>query len=125
MSTSLRDQLLGLGFKPAAKAPKASEPPRARHPKPRPPATGKPKAAKSRPAQSQEEIDLAKAYAIRAQREKHERIEAEREKQDAARQRREAQTRLSTFLDGKARSISKMRILPAILSTAARSSAFT
>jgi len=105
MSTTLRDQLLGLGFKPPAPAPKANQPARARNPKQRPPETGKPKAAKPRPAQSQEEIDLAKAYAIRAQREKQERIEAERQKQEAARQRREALTRLTAFLDGKALNI--------------------
>jgi len=105
MSISLRDQLLGLGFKPAAKPAKTSQPTRARNPKQRPPETGKAKAAKPRPAQSQEEIDLAKAYAIRAQREKQERIEAECQKQEAARQRREALARLNAFLDGKALNI--------------------
>jgi len=102
MSISLRDQLLGLGFKPAAPAPKKGPPTQARNHKQRPPETGKPKAARSRPKQSQEEIDLAKAYAIRAQREKQERIEAERQKQEAARQRREALAKLTRFLDRKA-----------------------
>jgi len=102
MSISLRDQLLGLGFKPAAPAPKTSPPARARHPKPRLPDANKPKAAKPRPAKSQDEIDLAKAYAIRAQREKQERIEAEREKQEAARQRREALAKLSALVHGNA-----------------------
>jgi len=110
MSTTLRDQLLGLGFKPAAKAPKTDQPVRARNPKQRPPDTGKPKAAKSRPPQSQEEINLAKAYAIRAQREKQERIEAERQKQEAARQRREAQARLNAFLQGKSLNTSDAEI---------------
>jgi len=105
MSTTLRDQLLGLGFKPAAKAPKKAPPTQARNPKQHPLDTGKPKTAKPRPAQSQEEINLAKAYAIRAQREKQERIEAERQKQEAARQRREAQARLNTFLQGKSLNI--------------------
>jgi uncharacterized protein YaiL (DUF2058 family) len=103
MSDSLRDQLLGLGFKPAPKparkpdqkhAPKhAPQPPRAQ--------AGKP-ARKRRAPETRGEMDLAKAYAIRAQREKEERIEAERAKQEAARQRREARARLATLLDGKA-----------------------
>jgi len=105
MSTTLRDQLLGLGFKPAAPAPKKSPPAQTHPPKPghraSKPAASAPRAHKPR-AQSQDEIDLAKAYAIRAQREKQERIEAEREKQEAARQRREAQVKLTAFLDGKA-----------------------
>ena len=49
-----------------------------------------------------EDIDLAKAYAIRAQKEKDERIEAERQKQEAARLRREAQARLAQLVEGKA-----------------------
>lgn len=111
MSDSLRDQLLGLGFKPAPAAekprqgrkPDAGRPgkggaPRGAGAKPqgRP---GKPGARKPRPAG---EIDLAKAYAIRAQREKEERLQAEREKQEAARRRREAQARLAALLEGKA-----------------------
>jgi len=104
MSTTLRDQLLGLGFKPAAPAPKKGPPAQTRPPKPghraSKPAASAPRAHKPR-AQSQDEIDLAKAYAIRAQREKQERIEAERQKQDAARQRREAQARLNTLLQDK------------------------
>ncbi len=63
--------------------------------KPRPQGAGKPK-------RSQEDIDLAKAYAIRAQREKDERIEAERVKQEEARVRREAKARLEAFLKDKA-----------------------
>jgi len=117
MSISLRDQLLGLGFKPAAPAPKKGPPTQARNHKQRPhdldtgqSKTGKRKAARSRPKQSQEEIDLAKAYAIRAQREKQERIEAERQKQEAARQRREALAKLGTFLDGKALNIKEADI---------------
>ena len=47
-------------------------------------------------------MDLAKAYAIRAQKEKQERIEAERRKQEAARERREARARLAALLEGKA-----------------------
>ena len=113
MSTTLRDQLLGLGFKDAPKPkPKPQERPR------QPPHKGKAgqggksvhahgakpagnRPAPPRPARSREDIDLAKAYAIRAQREKDERIEAERLKQEEARQRREAKAKLAGFLVGK------------------------
>lgn len=45
-----------------------------------------------------EEIDLAKAYAIRAQREKEERIEAERLRQEEAARRRAAKARCAELL---------------------------
>jgi len=108
MSTSLRDQLLGLGFKPAAPAPKKGPPAQARKPNPKP--SGGSPAAPAPRAQSREEIDLAKAYAIRAQREKQERIEAERQKQEAARQRREAQAKLNVLLQGKALNVAEAEI---------------
>ncbi|WP_343183842.1 DUF2058 domain-containing protein [Xanthomonas arboricola] len=54
-----------------------------------------------RPARTREDIDLAKAYAIRAQREKDERIEAERLKQEEARLRREAKAKLEDLLKDK------------------------
>ncbi|HJS34114.1 MAG TPA: DUF2058 family protein [Pseudoxanthomonas sp.] len=116
MTDSLRDQLLGLGFKPAPKPERKPErrpdqrrdaqkptgkgaaPPKPSHGgKPRPPQGG----GKPRPKRSQEDIDLAKAYAIRAQREKDERIEAERVKQEEARLRREARAKLDAFLQDK------------------------
>ena len=131
MTISLRDQLLGLGFKTAPRAPQ--QPPERKpdqkptHGKPqaaeqrrggkpvrpdnRPPRKPGPHAATShkpvqnKPAQNKprtrEDIDLAKAYAIRAQREKDERIEAERLKQEEARQRREAKATLAALLIGK------------------------
>ena len=105
MSNSLRDQLLGLGFKDAPKpaARPKQEPRRQDARKPQPGQGGKP-ARSSRPhaPRTREDIDLAKAYAIRAQKEKDERIEAERLKQEEARQRREAKARLEEFLQGKA-----------------------
>ncbi len=105
MSDSLRDQLLGLGFKsaPAAKPrPKPHPKSQARpHAKPRPQGDARRKPA-NEGTRRREDIDLAKAYAIRAQREKDERIEAERRKQEAARERREARARLATLLEGKA-----------------------
>jgi len=96
MSISLRDQLLGLGFKPVASVPKKGPPKPAHAAKSRPSAST-PRAKPAR-AHTQDEIDLAKAYAIRAQREKQERLNAEREKQEAARQRREAQAKLAALV---------------------------
>lgn len=99
MSNSLRDQLLGLGFKPPAKP--------ARDDNRRKPAQDAksgarpPSRRKHKPA-ARGDIDLAKAYAIRAQREKEERIEAERQKQEAARQRREARAKLAALLGDRA-----------------------
>ena len=108
MSDSLRDQLLGLGFKAAQKPERKSE----RRPKPTDKggarlsakqATGKRvHAGKPHRPKGSGEMDLAKAYAIRAQTEKEERIAAELEKQEAARLRREARARLAEFLPGKA-----------------------
>ncbi|HEX7385495.1 MAG TPA: DUF2058 family protein [Burkholderiaceae bacterium] len=129
MSHSLREQLLGLGYKPAPeperKKPQANTPGRDRpglakgshadrtreggkrsDGKGQPPRSGSPR-VEARPSpprrpRSQEDIDLAKAYAIRAQREKDERIEAERLKQEQARLRREAKARLTELLKDKA-----------------------
>ncbi|ROU06112.1 DUF2058 family protein [Lysobacter enzymogenes] len=53
-------------------------------------------------AATREDIDLAKAYAIRAQREKDERIAAEQAKQEEARLRREARARLAELLKDQA-----------------------
>ena len=137
MSETLRNQLLGLGFKPAPKperpqqAPQTGKPRPAHgakpgqgrpvHGKPAPgkpgqgrPQQGKPPQANARPAQgkprTREDIDLAKAYAIRAQREKDERIEAERQKQEAARQRREAKAALTAFLQDRALNVADAEI---------------
>jgi uncharacterized protein YaiL (DUF2058 family) len=52
------------------------------------------------PRKTREEMDLGKAYALRAQTEKHERIAAEAAKQEEARLRREARARLTEFLKG-------------------------
>jgi uncharacterized protein YaiL (DUF2058 family) len=119
MSDTLRDQLLGLGFKPTAPArpekrderrpprPNAAragerragdrrEPPRDGKPAGRPPQRNAP-----RKPRSQEEIDLGKAYALRAQKEKDERIAAEAARQEEARKRREARAKLGEFLKDK------------------------
>ena len=54
-----------------------------------------------KPPRSREEMDLAKAYAIRAQKEKDERMEAERVKQEEARLRREAKLRVEELVKDK------------------------
>lgn len=103
MSDSLRDQLLGLGFKPAPKPDRKHDKPAARAAGQAKPAAQRAKGGKPpRPPKSREDIDLAKAYALRAQREKDERIEAERQKQEAARLRREARAQLGELVHGKA-----------------------
>lgn len=129
MSNSLRDQLMGLGFKPA---PKPERPPQAKQggrphdgkpqgakpqgakPGGNKPQGGKPQAGARADArkpggsrhggkpQSREDIDLAKAYAIRAQREKEERIAAEQARQEEARKRREARAKLAELVKDKA-----------------------
>ena len=119
MSNSLRDALLGVGFKPAPKPERKPHDKPAHAAKSNPgqarPGQAKPHAARGpqgRPAhagkqqhqgkpRTREDIDLAKAYAIRAQKEKDERIEAERLKQIDARLRREAKAKLADFLSGK------------------------
>jgi uncharacterized protein YaiL (DUF2058 family) len=122
MSDSLRDQLMGLGFKPAP-TPERPGPSRRKDAPPggkgargdqRAGKGGRPAGApggkksaggnapgRERGPRAQGDIDLAKAYAIRAQREKDERIRAEREKQEAARLRREAQAKLAALVVGK------------------------
>lgn len=104
MGNSLRDQLLGLGFKPApkparpAKGPKRPGSSRGAGQQPTSPKGGRKGAGGGR---AREDIDLAKAYAIRAQREKEERLRAERERQEQVRRRREARAKLEAFLQGK------------------------
>lgn len=154
MSNSLRDQLLGLGYKPAPKpapavverkphvphdraphdrgpkrqhpaggrndargnpahsnpgqpkpsgATPSNTPPDERQPGDRRPLHGKPASANPapRPVRTRAEIDLAKAYALRAQKEKDDRIEAERIKQEEAKVRREAKAQLAVLLKDK------------------------
>lgn len=99
MSDSLRDQLLKAGFAPA------------RADKPRDPASNKhggddrkaakqasPHAPQKKPRN--EEFDLARAYAVRAQAEKSERERAEREAQRVAAERRERKRKLQELLAG-------------------------
>ncbi|WP_449466995.1 DUF2058 domain-containing protein [Stenotrophomonas humi] len=130
MSDTLRDQLLGLGFKTLPKPERKPDARRDGRPQGKPgpaaakhshggkPGQGKPHAARPqsqgkpqpgraqsnqgpRKPRSQEDIDLAKAYAIRAQREKDERLEAERLKQEEARLRREARAKVDELIKDK------------------------
>jgi len=113
MSDTLKDQLMGLGFKLAPKPEKPARPVHAKEaerthrsrqgqPAAKPQQTRGGERREARPSRSQEEMDLAKAYALRAATEKRERESAERAKQEVARQRREAKAQLDALLVGKA-----------------------
>lgn len=130
MTDSLRDQLLTLGFKApaperrppprkdASGKPRPQQPDGARKgPQPqgrgqpgrgrphdggRPQGKGQPQGRQDAPRRKPaSEMDLGKAWALRAQREKQERIEAEQRRQEEARQRREARAKLEQLLQGK------------------------
>ena len=132
MSNSMKDLLLGLGFKPpqvsepvlkpvrndasrnsSQHIPTQRQPSRPHNPSQRPEHAARKSRAEqdARPdhrshrappqLRTREEIDLAKAYAIRAQKEKDERIEAERLKQEAARIKREAKAKIAELLKDK------------------------
>ena len=101
MTDSLKDQLMKLGFKPAPK-PAVERRPERRPDDRKPSHPGRESAprrgeGRGRP-RHEGDIDLAKAFAIRAQKEKDERIAAEHQRQEEARQRREARARLEEFL---------------------------
>lgn len=116
MSDTLRNQLMGLGFKPAAKPERPADAGKrgAKSRREGPPAGRKPQQRKgggSQPGQrSREDIDLAKAYAIRAQKEKDDRIKAEQAKQEAARQRREAKAKVEALVKDKALNVAEADI---------------
>lgn len=131
MTNSMKDLLLGLGFKPAPKAeaekpvrrdgqrpkggdgagqgqrpagpsPGHAHPARGRPQPPRPRSPSQPQRERQHPPRTREEMDLARAYALRAQKEKDERIEAERLKQEAARIKREAKAKVAELLKDRA-----------------------
>ncbi|KRE99516.1 nucleoprotein/polynucleotide-associated enzyme [Frateuria sp. Soil773] len=103
MADSLRDQLLKSGIvKQVREEQRPASPPGGRQAfrQGKAPAGGKPKGA--RPPRSQEEIDLAKAYAIRAQAEAAERKRAEQEAAEKARLKREQKQKIQQLLQGRA-----------------------
>ncbi|WEN13994.1 DUF2058 family protein [Rhodanobacter sp. AS-Z3] len=103
MADSLRDQLLKSGIVKQVQPERSREPKRAPAPKLGKPARhgGKPQPP-SAAGRSQEEIDLAKAYALRAQTEARERKQVEQEAAEQARLRRERKQNIQKLLDGKA-----------------------
>ena len=124
MTDTLRDQLMHLGFKPAPKPerkperrPDARRPDGAGNKRPggqerRGPGgkPGQPLAAQAQPQARGPrkgggrgaEMDLGKAFALRAEQEKRERIAAEQRRQEEARVRREARATLDELLKDKA-----------------------
>ncbi|MGH8160010.1 MAG: DUF2058 domain-containing protein [Rhodanobacter sp.] len=110
MADSLRDQLLKSGIVKQVQTNRAADRPREDR-RPASPPSGKPARkggkphappfASRPPRQSQEDIDLAKAYAIRAQTEASERKRTEQEVAEQARLRRERKLKIQQLLDGK------------------------
>ncbi len=124
MSNSLRDQLLGLGFKTAPKPEKKLEgnkPVQAgnKHVPANKPSPSN-AVSKNRPShkpvakpdrRSQEEIDLAKAYGLRAETEKQERIAAEKRKQEDARLKRELKQKIQELLKDQALNVESAELV--------------
>jgi uncharacterized protein YaiL (DUF2058 family) len=107
MADSLRDQLLKSGIVKQVQQNRAAEPKRTGSPKPGEPGrkSGQPSArphVARPPKQSREDIDLARAYAIRAQTEASERKRVEQEAAEQARLRRERKLEIQQLLEGKA-----------------------
>ena len=104
MASSFKDQLLVLGFKTSPKPELAgrhvSNPPAKRTHEPSRKAKHADSGRKG-PPKSQQEIDLAKAFALRNQQEKREREAAEREKQEAAQHKKLAKETVAGLLDGQ------------------------
>ncbi|MHB8446386.1 MAG: DUF2058 family protein [Rudaea sp.] len=91
MSDSLRDQLLKAGF--------AAKPEQQPKPAPKKPPRA---AATARPKPVAKEVDLAHAYARRAQAERAESARAQREAERVAREKKERKQKLAALLAGKA-----------------------
>ncbi len=99
MSDSLRDQLLKAGFAPSRKETQRAPEKRDRRDR----HVAKPHAEDPKSARQKrsDEVDLARAYAIRAQTEKAEREAAAREAQQQAQERKERKRRLQELLRGQ------------------------
>ncbi|HEY0198883.1 MAG TPA: DUF2058 family protein [Rhodanobacter sp.] len=106
MADSLRDQLLKSGIVKQVQQDRVREDtrtaPKSGKPAPRhvPKATTQPKNAPKPSRRDQGEIDLAKAYAIRAQTEASERKRIEQEAAEQARLRRERKLKIQQLLEG-------------------------
>ena len=101
MADSLRDQLLKSGLVQKINSEAKASPdraPRAQAAKPAPKQQQRPPPPKT---PSRPEVDLASAYAKRAQLEKQERERAQREAEKVAREKKERKQKLSLLLDGK------------------------
>ena len=101
MAESLRDQLLKSGIVKQTRQERTREPKRAEPDAPGKTGRGnhgKPHAMGKQ--QSQQDIDLARAYALRTRAEANERKQAEREAAEQARLRRERKVRIQQLLDG-------------------------
>lgn len=103
MAESLREQLLKSGIVKQVQPDRERVPKRATGPFSGNSAhqRGRPKTPAAK-AQTQQEIDLARAYALRAQTEAQERKRQEREAAERARQRREDKLKIQRLLEGKA-----------------------
>lgn len=107
MSESLRDQLLKSGLASTLKKsspPKSQSKPAARPGKP-PVNRGHPVKSsqhKQAPKATSEEVDLARAYALRARQEKDERQRAQREAERIAHERKQRKQKLTVLLGDKA-----------------------
>lgn len=101
MADSLRDQLLKSGIvKQVREEQRAKSPPQA--PQSGRPQQGKGKTHVPKPRRDNGEVDLAKAYAIRAQTEAAERKRAEQEAAEQARIKRERKAKIQKLLEGQA-----------------------
>jgi uncharacterized protein YaiL (DUF2058 family) len=100
MSDSLKDQLLGLGFKPVVKTDSKHAASRPESNKRQP---GNPKHTKPLPgiSKSSQDIDLAKAFALRSQQDKQERERAEIEKREASERKKLAKETVAKLLQGQ------------------------
>jgi uncharacterized protein YaiL (DUF2058 family) len=100
MSDSLKDQLLGLGFKPVVKTDSKHAASRPESNKRQP---GNPKHSKPLPVKSKssQDIDLAKAFALRSQQDKQERERAEIEKREASERKKLAKETVAKLLQGQ------------------------
>ncbi|MGA9333058.1 MAG: DUF2058 family protein, partial [Rudaea sp.] len=115
MSESLRDQLLKSGLASTLKksSPRNAQPStEARPGKPSAP-RGKPAKSPSRrhpPKRNSEEVDLARAYALRARQENDERKRLQREAERIAREKKERKQKLTALLSGKALNVADAEV---------------